>query len=112
MVGIVGGTQVHERILRDEAIVMDAPAPGDRFVDQRFRLPDGRLVTWEGMERHDPPPAVFEETTVWPTLPEVMLGIPGSRYGEIQLREIGALAGGTLVALLGTVLVVQRRRPG
>jgi hypothetical protein len=50
--------------------------------------------------------------TVWPTLPQVTLGIPRERFGEVQLRELGALAGGSLVALIGTALVVQRRRPG
>jgi len=112
VVGIAGGSQVHDGILRSEATVIEQAGPGDRYFDQLFVLPGGRLVGWDEIEQHDPPPATFEDTTVWPTLPQVTLGISGTRYGDVQLREIGALAGGTLVALLLTALVVQRRRPG
>jgi hypothetical protein len=80
-------------------------------MDQRFRLPDGSLIGWEDVERHDPQPAEFTENTVWPTLPQVTLGIPAARYGEVSLREIGALAGGLLVCLVATAFVVTRRRP-
>jgi hypothetical protein len=112
VVGIVGGTQVHDQMLQAEAVVLEEPGTGDRWIDQRFRLPDGSLIGHDVLERYDPSPAIFDETTVWPTLPVVVLGIPGTRYGQIQLREVGALAGGALVAVLLTALVVQRRRPG
>lgn len=113
-VGIAGGTQVHQRILRAEATIIDenAMGPGDLWMDQRFRLPDGTLIGWEEIERYDPQPTEFNEDTVWPTLPQVTLGIPGHRYGEVALREIGALTGGSLVALAGTAVIVRRRRPG
>jgi len=48
----------------------------------------------------------------WPTLPQVMIGVPGTRYREVEVREVGALAGGSLVAFLGTAFVIHRRRPG
>ena len=114
IVGIVGGSEVHQRILRSEAVVIDeaTAGPGDLWIDQRFRLADGTLVGWEEIERYDPPPAEFDDTTVWPTLPQVMIGVPGSRYGEVAVREIAALAGGTVVALALTAAIVRRRRPG
>jgi len=114
IVGLVGGSEVHQRILRAEAIAIneDAMGPGDLWIDQRLRLADGTLIGWEDVERYDPPPTEFDETTEWPTLPQVTIGIPGHRYGEVALREIAALGGGALVALAITVAVVQRRRPG
>jgi hypothetical protein len=114
IVGLVGGSEVHQRMLRAEAVVIDEAAvgSGDLWVDQQFRLADGTLVGWDEIERHDPPPVEFDDTTVWPTLPQVMIGVPGRRYGDVALREIGALAGGSLVALGVTALVVRRRRPG
>ncbi len=112
VVGITGGSQIHQQILRAEAIEMIEPGPGDLWMDQRFRLPDGRLIGWEEVEQYDPPPTDPNFTGEWPTLPQVTFGVPGSRYREVELREVGALAGGSLVALLGTALVIQRRRPG
>jgi hypothetical protein len=114
IVGLVGGAEAHQRILRTEAIVIDEAAlgPGDLWIDQKFRLADGTLVGWEDVERYDPPPIEHDDETVWPTLPQVTIGVPGRRYGEVALREIGALAGGSLVALAVTAAVVGRRRPG
>jgi hypothetical protein len=112
IVGLTGGSQVHARILASEAVVIEKPAPGDLWIDQRFRLPDGGLIGWEEMERIDPPPAEWTEETIWPTLPMVTIGVPGTRYTEVSLREIGALGGGSVLALLITGLVIHRRRPG
>jgi hypothetical protein len=113
-VGITGGSEIHGRILRSEAVIIeDAQAQvGDLYVDQQFRLPDGRLIGWEEVERYDPPPTDPNFTGQWPTLPTVNLGVPGSRYREVELREVGALAGGSLVLLLATAMVIRRRRPG
>lgn len=109
---LTGGIQVHGKILESEAVVIENAQMGDLNMDQRFRLPDGRLIGWEEVEQYDPPPTDPEFTGQWPTLPTVTFGVPGSRYREVELREVGALAGGSLVALLGTAIVIQRRRPG
>lgn len=113
-IGIAGGIQVHGEILESEAIAIEEVdmQVGDLYVDQKFRLPDGRLIGWEEVEQHDPPPTDPDFTGEWPTLPTVNLGVPGSRYREVELREVGALAGGSLVLLLATAVVIQRRRPG
>jgi hypothetical protein len=105
------GSQIHDRILAGEAIVVDANQDrrGDRYIDQRFRLPDGRLIGWEEMERIDPPPP----DTEWiPKYPMVNLVIPGERYRAVEAREASALGAGTIVWLGLAGLVVSRRRPG
>lgn len=113
-VGIAGGMQVHDQILRSEAVIIEEAQAqaGDYYIDQQFRLPDGRLIGWEEVEAYDPPPTDPNFTGEWPTLPTVNVGVPGSRYREVELRELGVLAGGSLVLLFATAVVVQRRRPG
>lgn len=112
VVGITGGINVHDRILRNEAVPIESPQPGDWFMDERFRLPDGTVIGWDQVEQYDPYPTDPEFTGEWPTLPRLAYGIPAARYGEVQLREIGALAGGLLVCVGATAFVVNRRRPG
>lgn len=113
-VGITGGSEVHGRILRSEAVVIEEGQAqvGDLYMDQRFRLPDGRLIGWEEVEQYDPPPTDPDFAGQWPSLPTVTIGIPGYRYREVELREVGALAGGSLALLLATAAIIQRRRPG
>jgi hypothetical protein len=113
-VGLAGGSYVHARWTASEAVAIDEAdmTRGDLWIDQRFRLADGTLIGWDEVERYDPPPIEHDGETVWPTLPAVAIGVPGQRYGEIALREIGALAGGSVAALALTALVIQRRRPG
>jgi hypothetical protein len=111
---ITGGTLVHGKILDSEAVVIEEGRVGDHFIDQLFRLPDGRYVGWDEVEQYDPPPTEAEmiDGVEWPTLPQVTFGVPGTRYREVELREVGALAAGALVALFITAVVIQRRRPG
>ncbi len=111
---VTGGTLVHGKILESEAVVIEDGQVGDHYIDQMFRLPDGRYVGWDEIEQYDPPPTEAEmiDGAEWPTMPQVTFGVPGSRYREVELREVGALAGGSLVALLITAVVIQRRRPG
>jgi hypothetical protein len=109
-VGLGGGEEVHSRIIRSEAIVVPAQdvRPGDRWIDQLFQLPDGRLVGWDVMEQLDPPKPDVE----WiPKYPQVTLIVPGTRYRFVEAREAGALAGGSIVALGLGALVIGRRRP-
>ena len=112
--GIAGGIQVHGMILTSEAVPIEEAdvQVGDLYVDQMFRLPDGRLIGWAEVEQYDPAPTDPASSGEWPTLPIVNIGVPGSRYREVEVREVGALLSGTLIALLGTAAIVQRRRPG
>ena len=111
-VGISGGTQVHERILRAEAVPLDNPGPGDMQMDQRFRLPDGRIIGWDEIQQYDPMPTDPNFTGQWPTLPMLTFGVPGARYHQVEAREVAMLGGGALVALVATAFIVARRRPG
>lgn len=117
-VSIAGGADAHQRLLLSEAVCKDVgpdgmlpPGTGDLYVDQRFRLPDGRIVTWEVAERMDPPPADGSE---WngPRFPVVDLVVPGERYQFAEMRETAALAAASVGALVIAGFVVRRRRPG
>ena len=101
----------HERLTANEAIAVEAEhaGRGDRYVDQFFRLPDGRLVGWEELAAIDP--AAMESET-GPQYPIVSLVIPGARYREVEAREATLLGGIAVVMLAGTGIIVQRRRPG
>lgn len=108
---LAGGSKVHDKILEREAVLMPATyRPENLYFGQRFQLPDGRIVGWEEMQALYPPPQ--DGTTEWPTLPELAIAVPGSRYLEVQLRETGVLAAGSLAALLLAAGAVRRLRPG
>jgi hypothetical protein len=110
--GIRVVADLHERFTRSEAIVVDEAnmGPGDRYVDQFFRLPDGRLAGWDEMYRLDPAAMVSEEgQTKYPMVSRV---IPGERYREVETREAIVLGGIAFAMLVGTAVIVQRRRPG
>jgi hypothetical protein len=114
-VGIAGGSYVHGRILASEAVVLDTATgsgnPGDLFIDQRIRTPDGRVVTWDELTTIAPFP---EDGSDWPPAGYTYLAlvVPAERYPFVQAREVGALAGGSVVALGIAAFAVRRRRPG
>jgi len=114
-VGLAGGMQVHGMILASEAVFVDdefgASVPGALFIDQRIKAPDGRVLTWDEVYVVAPP---AEDGSDWPPAGYtfVSLVIPGERYRLVELREAGALAGGSMVALGIGAFAVRRRRPG
>ena len=102
-------TEVDHRLLAGEAIPLPDNSQNDYQIDSRFQLPDGRLVTWDELNAIDPTAMTSE---FGPQYPWVAIGIPGSRYREVEAREAVAevLAG---LAFLGLgAIVVSRRRPG
>jgi hypothetical protein len=117
-IGIGGGQMVHQRILEAEAVevptnqdgngvVIGGSQPGDMYINQRFRLPDGSLVGYEYFSDRSP----FDDQGL-PLYPMIDLVIPGERYRFVETREALALAGGSLVVLVLAGFVVSRRRPG
>lgn len=114
-VGLGGGMYVHGKILASEAVMVDdetgAGLRGAMYIDQRIRTPDGRVLTWDELSALVPYP---EDGSDWPPAgyTYVALVIPGERYRFVELREVGALGGGSLVALGIGAFAVRRRRPG
>jgi hypothetical protein len=108
-VGIAGGEGVHQRLLRGEAVptAETAGSPGDLFVDQKFKLPDGRMVDWQYFESGVPP---FDEDGN-PLYPIVNIVVPADRYPFAEAREALALAAGSAALLAMGLVVTQRRRP-
>ncbi|MEX1172513.1 MAG: hypothetical protein WEG56_07865, partial [Chloroflexota bacterium] len=112
IVGLGGGAEMHRRILATEAVPMAQAEvePGDLWLDQRFQLPDGSLVSWDYFEGGaNGQPYDDDGNTLYP---EVALAVPGERYRFAEAREAAALGGGSAVALLLGGIVVSRRRPG
>jgi hypothetical protein len=109
--GISLVAKANDRYTASEAIAVDQDlvTRGDRYIDQFFRLPDGRLVGWEELARIDPSIATSETA---PDYPIVALVVPGSRYRLVEAREAIVLGGIAVVMLVGTAFIVQRRRPG
>ena len=110
--GILAVGDAHERFTRGEAVIVDDAnvGRGDRYVDQFFRLPDGRLVGWDEMYQLDP--AAMESEEGQSKYPMVAFVIPSERYRMVEAREAIALGGIAFVMLAGTAVIVQRRRPG
>ena len=118
-IGLSGGINVHERILRGEAVVVQVDQAdldnggfhaGDKFIDQKFILPDGSLVGYEYFNDNNEGDSFDENGN--PKYPMVNLVIPGDLYRFVEAREAGVLIGGSLIALLLAGVVVVRRRPG
>jgi hypothetical protein len=109
--GITGVTKLHDEFTAGEAVIVDegSVGRGDLYIDQFFKLPDGRLVDWNGLAEFDPEAMMSEQE---PTYPIAALVVPGSRYREVETRQAALLGGIAVVMLAGTAVIVQRRRPG
>lgn len=115
-VGLTGGQQVHQEILKGEAVAIpideqnfNGGGGGHMYFDQKFVLPDGTLVGYEYFGNDDTGP--YDEQGN-PKYPMVAIVVPGERYRFVETREALALAGGSLVSLMLAAFVVSRRRPG
>jgi hypothetical protein len=109
--GIQAVQGLHAEFTAREAVIVDDSelSAADRYVDQFFRLPDGRLVGWEELEAIDPGSLSGENG---PRYPIVNFVIPGERYREIEAREALLLGGIGVAMLVGAGVIVTRRRPG
>jgi ABC-type transport system involved in multi-copper enzyme maturation permease subunit len=103
-------TEIDRKVFMPTETVVDASQNySDRnlYIDSRFQLPDGRLVTWEELVVEDP--RVME---VGPEYPNVALIIPGERYRQVEAREALAELGIAALMLVAGAVIVLRRRPG
>jgi hypothetical protein len=106
---VVAITGVHQQLLGGEAVPLGQGSNDDLQLESRFELPDGRLVTWDELMIIDPEAMTSEEGIQYPW---VSLGIPGSRFREIEAR-VGLIEVAVGIAFLGLgAFVVRRRRPG
>jgi hypothetical protein len=110
-IGVAGVGKVDERLTLSEAVYVDSDQAqaGSRFIDQFFRLPDGRLADWQELMAIEPD---LMNSEIGPQYPTVDLLIPGDRYRFVEAREALMLGGVALVMLVGAGVVVARRRPG
>jgi len=113
LIGLAGGSYVHSRWLAAEAVISQAETggPGDLFIDQRIKAPDGRILTWDQIYAELPP---TDDGSDWPPAGYafVSYAVPAERLGFVQAREVAALAGASLVFLGIAGVAVRRRRPG
>jgi hypothetical protein len=109
--GVIGVQHLHaEFTAREAVLVAEADVkPGDRYIDQFFKLPDGRIVGWQELEQIDPASMTSE---TGPTYPIVYKVIPAERYREIEAREALILGSIGVAMLVGAGVIVTRRRPG
>jgi hypothetical protein len=109
--GILGVQHLHADFTAREAVIVSEAElqPGDRFLDQFFKLPDGRVVGYEELAQIDPA-SVASETG--PTYPIVYQVIPAERYREVEAREALILGSIGVAMLVGAGVIVTRWRPG
>lgn len=112
-VGIAGGSDIHSRILRSEAMPMAAQGfdSANLSYDSGFLAPDGQFLSWDRVQAMAPPSQDPNNTWMSP-YPEATLAVPGTRYPLVVGREVAALLGASAVALALAYLVVRRARPG
>jgi hypothetical protein len=114
MLAIVAVGLLHRQLLLAEAVIQRQVGDNffisnaDLYIDSRFELPDGRLMTAEEVFIFDP--QAFEGE-FGQKYPNVSLIIPGERYRVVEAREAAIEVVIGLVFLAGGALVVTRRRP-
>jgi hypothetical protein len=104
--------KVETTLLQGEALVSDNYNwdGGDYYLDSRFRLPDGTLATWEQLVVLRPEVATMGYTDD-SGITNAVLYIPGSRYHDIERREVLGLMGLAGLFASVTAIAVMRRRP-
>jgi hypothetical protein len=112
-IGLAGGSYVHSRWLATEAVISqtETGGPGDLFIDQRMKAPDGRITTWDQVYAELPP---TDDGSDWPPAGYTFISyvVPAERLPFVQARECAALAAASLVFLAIAGGAVHRRRPG
>ena len=103
---------VEKKILLGEAAVGGEFSYSDNnlYLDSRFELPDGRLLTWEQLIAEHPEYGEmgWDESS---GIQSVAIYIPGSRYHDVERREALALLGFSAAFVAVAALTVVRRRP-
>lgn len=82
-----------------------------RFDREAFRLPDGRIVTYQEALELVPHGTPDADQWVWDNIEAVHWVLRGDRLSEIEQREALILGAGAVLALGASLVVVGRRRP-
>jgi hypothetical protein len=113
LVGAIGVAvdKVERQLLTNEAVLGDQFSFSDEnlFVEERLRMPDGALVTWEQLNALYPQYANGWDDTSG--IKNVTLYIPGSRYHDVERREALAVTGIAALFVAAAGVTVVRRRP-
>jgi multidrug efflux pump subunit AcrB len=109
--GVIGVQHLHADFTAREAVIVAEAdlRPGDRYIDQFWKLPDGRIVGYEELAQIDPASMTSETGPTYPIVYEV---IPAERYREVEARGALILGSIGITMLVGAGLIVTRRRPG
>jgi ABC-type transport system involved in multi-copper enzyme maturation permease subunit len=105
---------VHREVLLAETVVVVQDenfffSNDDLYLDFRFQMSDGRLVTYEEMIAIDP--TAFDTEFGESKYPNVSLVIRGERYRAVEAREAAAELVIGLAFLTAGAFVITRRRP-
>jgi hypothetical protein len=103
-------SEVDTKVFLPTETVVDASneySDNNLYLDSRFQLPDGSLMTWQELAAIDP-----SVNDTGPMYPSVSLMIPGERYRGVETREAIAELGISALMLVAGAVVVLRRRPG
>jgi len=116
-VAIVGGMSIgRDLLMREEAVWIPMGDQADLVhmaFDQGFRSDaTGDVISWDAA--YNQYPDFFDPMTGEggpPGMTSVWNVVPPDAFGLYEAREIGVLAGASLVAGVATVALVRRRRP-
>ena len=104
---------VEKKVLLGEAAVSGGDysySDNNLYLDYKFQLPDGRLMTYEELIAEHPE---FNENG-WDEssgIQNVALFIPGARYHDVERREGLVLLGFAAIFVTIAAVTVMRRRP-
>lgn len=93
-----------------EGTMMEIPDE-DRAIDFGFRSEDGTILGWDEAYASAPPGISDPDQWIYRNLTPIQEILRAEQLLEIELRESAILLTGAGLALLGTFMVVDRRRP-
>jgi len=97
-------------------VPLDAARLGDLSIRAALRGHDGQIVSIRDVAdlqppRPDLPPGAIDDRWIQANFDEVLLVVPGARYGEEVVVHSALLAGTGLLAIIASLILVDRRRP-
>jgi hypothetical protein len=114
---LVGGLAAMDGWSRSAAtyVSLDHARLGDRSILAALRGHDGRIVSMSDVvdlqpPRPDLPPGTIDDQWIAANFDEVLLVVPGSRYGEEVAIHSALLGGVAVAAILASLLLIERRR--